>query len=217
MTARVEPVPAEPSAEWLGLIAAVGDELTVAVEETIEMMMGLSYRVIDESTLRSTVTSRFEMVVGGVGARRPPGLPEDEFSSDAFGELRARQGVTYADLLIGWRFGGDALYRLARRVAPDIPRRDSLLLEFLELTVRWVDYACLAMAAGHRRGELSRARELQHVQTNLVRRVLSGVAGPAELRNGLEPLHLDPDALYVAVCARPTARGHPPHRAIPRC
>jgi len=119
--------------------------------------------------------------------------------------------VTYADLLIGWRFGGDAPYRLARRVAPDIPRRDSLLLEFLELTVRWVDYACLAMPAGHRRGELSRARELQHVQTNLVRRVLSGVAGPAELRNGLEPLHLDPDALYVAVCARPTARADTHH------
>jgi hypothetical protein len=98
------------------------------------------------------------------------------------------------------------MYRVVRRITPVSPRRDSLLLEFLELTVQWVDHACLAMAAGHHRGELSRARELQHVQTNLVRRVLSGTASGAELRVGLEPLSLDPDRLYVAVCARPTVQ-----------
>jgi hypothetical protein len=80
-----------------------------------------------------------------------------------FGELRARQGVTYSDLLIAWRYGGDAMYRLARRNIPVTPRRHAVLLEFLELTVQWVDYACLAMTVGHHRGELSRARELQRL------------------------------------------------------
>jgi hypothetical protein len=59
------------------------------------------------------------------------------------------------------------------------------------------------MAAGHRRGELDRARELQHVQGNLTRRMLDGIASPAEIRTGLGALGLEPDADCLAVRARP--------------
>jgi hypothetical protein len=79
------------------------------------------------------------MVIDGLAEHRPPGLASDDMDSDAYGELRARQGVTFSELLTGWRFGGDALYRLARELAPDTPTRDTILLEFIELTMRWVN------------------------------------------------------------------------------
>jgi hypothetical protein len=129
-------------------------EAAQAVETTMQRMMTLStHAAIDQATLRATVENRFAMVIDGLAEHRPPGLASDDMDSDAYGELRARQGVTFSELLTGWRFGGDALYRLARELAPDTPTRDTILLEFIELTMRWVNFASLAMAGGHRRGE----------------------------------------------------------------
>jgi hypothetical protein len=106
-------------------------------------------------------------------------------------------------MLTLWRLGLEDLYHLAGEVVPPIPQRGAVLLEFLELTLAWADFAMLAAAEGHRRGELSRARERQHAQTNFVRRVVSGVAAPGEIRTSVEPLGLEPGALYHAVRARP--------------
>jgi hypothetical protein len=106
-------------------------------------------------------------------------------------------------MLMLWRIGLENLHQLARKVAADGPGRDALLLEFLELALAWDDFATLHAAEGHRRGELSLARELQHAQTNCVRRVLSGVASAAEIHAAVEPLGLDPDGLYHAVRVRP--------------
>jgi len=68
--------------------------------------------------------------------------------------------------------------------------------------MKWTDVAMLAIVAGHRQGELARARELQHVQTNLVRRLLAGAATPGEVRTALTALGLDPDGHFHAVHAR---------------
>ena len=194
----------EIAEDWFELIEVVRREVKRAVESTMQRMMTLpTYAALDQATLRATVEDRFTMVIGGLAEHRPPGLASDDMDSNAYGELRARQGVTFSDLLTGWRFGGDELYRLARDLAPNTPVRDTVLLEFIELTMRWVDFASLAMAGGHRRGELTRARELQHVQTNLVRRIVVGTVTPAEIRASLEPLGLAPQGQYCAVCARP--------------
>jgi hypothetical protein len=88
-------------------------------------------------------------------------------------------------MLAVWRVGLENLYALARRVAAPGPNRDALLLEFLELALAWADFAMLHAAEGHRRGELSRAREQLHAQTNFVRRVLSGTATQGEIRSTL--------------------------------
>jgi hypothetical protein len=61
----------------------------------------------------------------------------------------------------------------------------------------------LHAAEGHRRGELSQAREQQHVQTNFVRRVLSGGATRGEISSAVDSLGLDAQGLYHAVRARP--------------
>lgn len=46
--------PTDSQREWNELIVALRAELPAAVEETIEMMQGLSYRVMDDLTLRNT-------------------------------------------------------------------------------------------------------------------------------------------------------------------
>jgi hypothetical protein len=106
-------------------------------------------------------------------------------------------------MLALWRIGLDNLHQLACGVAPASPKRDALLLEFLERALAWDDFAMLHAAEGHRRGELSQARERQDAGTNLVRRVLAGTSALTEIRNAVTSLGLDADALYHAVRARP--------------
>jgi hypothetical protein len=119
-------------------------------------------------------------------------------------------------MLAAWRVGQESLYLLAREEVPDAPDRDALLLEFLELSMAWVDFAMLAAADGHHRSELSRAREHHHAQANLVRRLLAGTAAPGEIRLAVEPLGLDPKARYHAVHARPdpSTDGHAIERLL---
>jgi hypothetical protein len=76
-------------------------------------------------------------------------------------------------------------------------------LEFLELALTWADFGMVSAAQGHREAELAWAREQQQTQTNLVRRLLAGIAAPAEIRTAIVPVGLEPEALYHAVIARP--------------
>jgi hypothetical protein len=193
-----------PAAAWSELIGAIRRERVVVVEQSLARIRTLdSYQGVEDASLRSTVESRVEMILDGLDERRPPGLPADARESEIYGEMRASQGVTFADLLTGWRAGSRAFVRLAAELAPPSPHRDTLLVELVLLMLQWVDHASLAMATGHRRGELAHARELQHVHSNLTRRMLDGIAPGAEIRAGLVALGLDPDADYVAVRARP--------------
>ena len=142
----------------------------------------------------SAISTRRSSTGSTSGAVRTP---------DNAGETRGRQGVAIRDMLALWRIGLEKLHELARRVAAPGPDRDALLLEFLELALAWADFAMLHAAEGHRRGELSQAREQQHAHTNFVRRVLSGSATHGEIRSALAPLGLDAQGLYHAVRARP--------------
>jgi hypothetical protein len=67
--------PPDAQLEWHELIAAVRADLAGAIDETTEMMRGLSYRVMDDLTLRSTVTNRFEFVLDALPPGGHPGSP----------------------------------------------------------------------------------------------------------------------------------------------
>ena len=189
-------------ADWGAWVDAVRDDLELAVEQTLRYLRGLpSYDGVPEDARRTFVVTSYSSVLDGIGGRRQPG-PGDEPPFEGHGEVRGRAGVDVSDMLAAFRNGLDTLFGLARRHAPDSPQREAMLLEFLELGMRWTDFAMLAVVRGHRRGELARARELQHVQTSLVRRLLAGEAAPAEARTGVSALGLDPDAAYLVVRAR---------------
>jgi hypothetical protein len=197
--------PTEPTVadgDWQALVDGVRANLGVAAQQTLSFIDGLpSYTDVDPETRSALVMASFDAVLTGIAGRRAPG-PGDEPPFEQHGEARGQRGVAISDMLSAFRFGLDALYRLAREQAGDGPAREALLLEFLELGMRWTDFAMLAVVSGHRRGELARARELQHVQTSLVRRLLTGAAAPAEIRTAVSALGLDPDGAYHAVRAR---------------
>jgi hypothetical protein len=189
---------------WEELLAAVHRERATGVERTLTFMGTMpTYGKLDPEALRVGVRANFDAVLAGMKHRRLPGAPDDTKIFEGRGAARARQGLPVTEMLAAWRVGQESLYLLARELAPDVPERDALLLEFLELVMAWVDFAMLAAADGHRRSELSRARELHHAQSNLVRRVLAGTVAPGEVRMVVAPLGLDPAALYHAVRARP--------------
>jgi putative transposase len=188
--------------DWNALVAGVRANLGAAAAETLAFIDGLpSYADVDPETRAALLMAGYDAVLSGIAARRPPG-PGDEPPFEQHGEARGRRGVAISDMLSAFRFGLDALYRLAREQASGGPAREALLLEFLELGMRWTDFAMLAVVTGHRRGELALAREQQHVQTSLVRRLLSGAAAPAEIRTAARTFGLDPQGAYHAVHAR---------------
>jgi hypothetical protein len=189
---------------WAGLLAAVRRDYLAGVERTVDHMRSMpSYANLDGETLGVVVRGNFESVLAGLESRQPPRAPADVRAFDEPGAVRARQGVALSDMLAAWRVGLDSLYLLARQVAPPGPERDGLLLEFLELTVAWVDFAMLAAAEGHRRVEVSQVRSQQHTQASLIRRLRSGAAPAAETRLTVAALGLDPEASFYALRARP--------------
>jgi hypothetical protein len=192
---------------WNELLRAVRAEIAEAIENTTEHTRTLhSYDAVTTEAIQALVTRQYETVLDRLDERRRPDARTDGSFFDTAGETRGRQGVAIREMLALWRIGLEYLHELARRVAAPGPDRDALLLEFLELALAWGDFAMLHAAEGHRRGELSRAREQQHVQTNFVRRVLSGSATRGEISSALGSLGLDAQGLYHAVRARPLPR-----------
>jgi hypothetical protein len=189
---------------WNELLRAVRAEIAEAIENTTEHTRTLhSYDAVATEAIQELVTRQYETVLDRLDERRRPDARTDGSFFDTAGETRGRQGVAIREMLALWRIGLEYLHELARRVAAPGPNRDALLLEFLELALAWGDFAMLHAAEGHRRGELSQAREQQHVQTNFVRRVLSGRATQGEISSALGSLGLDALGLYHAVRARP--------------
>jgi hypothetical protein len=189
---------------WNELLRTVRAEIAEAIQNTTEHTRTLhSYDAVATDAIRELVTRQYETVLDRLDERRRPDARTDGSFFDTAGETRGRQGVAIREMLALWRIGLEYLHELARRVAAPRPNRDALLLEFLELALAWDDFAMLRAAEGHRRGELSQAREQQHVQTNFVRRVLSGSATRGEISSALGSLGLDAEGLYHAVRARP--------------
>jgi hypothetical protein len=190
--------------DWVGLLEALEREQAASVERTVEYMRRLrSYAEVPVGSMRAAVRRNHEAILAGLRLRRPPAAGDETGIYSGAGGDRARQGVAVSDMLAAWRIGQESLYRLAAVLVPAGAERDALLREFLELEVRWVDFAMLAAADGHRDTELSLAREQEHVRAHLLRRLMTGAAAPAELRAALAGAGLDPHAAYRAVVARP--------------
>jgi hypothetical protein len=68
------------------------------------------------------------------------------------------------------------------------------VLDFAQALLAWADGALLTIAAAHRRAELELARREQEDRADLVRGVLFGTIGPADMRGQFESYGVDPRA-----------------------
>src|SRR4029077_5523260 len=197
-------VRAEGASAWEEMLAGVDRGRAAVVERTLRCVGAMpTLGKLDPEALRTDMRANLDAVLSGLRHRRLPGAPDDAKLFERRGAERACQGLPVTEMLAAARVGQESLYLLARELAPAGPDRDALLLEFLERVTAWVDFGMLAGADGHRRSELSRAREEHHGRSNLVRRLLAGTVAPGEVRMAVAPLGLDPAAAYHAVRARP--------------
>jgi hypothetical protein len=79
------------------------------------------------------------------------------------------------------------------------------VLGFVEALLHWGDVGMVESASGHRETELELARREQHHRANLVRGILFGTLAPAAIRVQAATYGLEPQGVYCAVRARPTA------------
>ena len=197
-------VPTEDATGWEELLAVVQRERAICVERTLSYMATMpTYGKLDPEALRLGVRANFDAVLAGLKHRRLPGAPDDTESFEGRGAVRARQGLPVTEMLAAWRAGQESLYVLARDLAPDVPDRDALLLEFLEMVIAWADFAMLAAADGHRRTELSRARE-QHQRDGRKR-----YAAAPSRRGTID----DRQPIAIIRDVKPVAGNH--HKAVP--
>jgi hypothetical protein len=119
------------------------------------------------------------------------------------GEVRARQGITSDEMLMGWRIGLEVTRKEAHAIATELDIGTEVLLEFIEATLQWGDVGMLASMSAHREAEFELARTEQHHRANLVRGVLFGTLSPAEIRVQASGYGLDLESSYQAVRTRP--------------
>ncbi|MUM19025.1 PucR family transcriptional regulator [Mycobacterium sp. CBMA271] len=123
----------------------------------------------------------------------------------AHGEARGRQDVPVTDMFSAWRIAirtiADELISSGRE--RNVP--DHVLLDTITELLQTSDAAIHAIASGHHQVEVERARHAQEHRADLVRAILLGTLGPAEIRFRADHYGLDTGREYRAIRARPTA------------
>ncbi len=127
----------------------------------------------------------------------------------AHGEARAGGESRSRNSCGGWRLGTrvmvDEMLALARQETLD----EGIVLELTRNVLAASDAAMVFAARGHRNAELLWDRAEQQRRVDLLRSILLGGIDPAQSREDMESLGLDPDARYRAIRACPTPRCPP--------
>ncbi|MCW0215399.1 MAG: helix-turn-helix domain-containing protein [Pseudonocardia sp.] len=162
-----------------------------------------SYRHLGRDELHESWCRNLSVSLDGVRERRLPGPDDDDTPLREVGEMRARQGVSVAEMLQTSITHQKVFLDLVRDLAPASPHRDSLLLELFSTKQTWAAWGMVAMAAGHREAELEMQRREREDHDGFVRRVLSGGAAASEIGQGAEAYGLDRSRSYHAFRVRP--------------
>jgi hypothetical protein len=124
----------------------------------------------------------------------------------AYGEARARQGVSTEEMLRAWRLSIREV--LDAMITAGHQRRvtDRALLDLTRDLLATTDTATVAFTHGHHRAELELARQDQNRRGDFVRGILFATLGPADIRHQAYRYGLDPDRDYYAIRARPSPK-----------
>ncbi|WP_431957182.1 PucR family transcriptional regulator [Nocardia lijiangensis] len=131
-----------------------------------------------------------------------PLTAEDLTALRAFGEIRARQGVSLADVQNGWRIAIREILAELTEASGESQVADRTLLRLTTALLDLVDAAVVPYSAGHRDVEIAAARHDEQFRAEFTRAVLLGTLGPADLRIRAQQLGVDPELEYRAYRAR---------------
>ncbi|MGV9616762.1 PucR family transcriptional regulator [Nocardia xishanensis] len=131
-----------------------------------------------------------------------PMATEDLAALREFGEIRARQGVSLADVQNGWRIAVREILAELSAAAGESQAADRTLLRLTTALLDLVDAAVVPYSAGHRDVEIAAARHDEQFRAEFTRAALLGTLGPADLRIRAQQLGVDPELEYRAYRAR---------------
>ncbi|MCP2315488.1 PucR C-terminal helix-turn-helix domain-containing protein [Nocardia amikacinitolerans] len=119
-----------------------------------------------------------------------------------FGETRARQGISLADIQNGWRIAVREIFAELTDAAAVTGVADRTLLRLTPALLDLVDAAVVPYSGGHRDVEIAAARHDEQFRAEFTRAALLGTLGPGDLRIRAQQLGVDPEAEYRAYRAR---------------
>ncbi|MEV0339153.1 helix-turn-helix domain-containing protein [Nocardia sp. NPDC050713] len=115
-----------------------------------------------------------------------------------FGETRARQGISLAEIQNGWRIAVREILAELTEAAAISGVADRTLLQLITALLDLVDAAVVPYSGGHRDVEIAAARHDEQFRAEFTRAVLLGTLGPGDLRIRAQQLGVDPEAEYRA-------------------
>ncbi|WP_067720835.1 PucR family transcriptional regulator [Nocardia yamanashiensis] len=131
-----------------------------------------------------------------------PLTPDDLAAIRDFGETRAHQGISLAEIQNGWRIAIREILAELTAAARAAKTADRLLLDMTTDLLDLVDQATIAYSAGHRDVEIALARNDEQFRADFTRALLLGTLSPADLQVRAQQFELDPEGEYCAYRAR---------------
>ncbi|MFF0609770.1 PucR family transcriptional regulator [Nocardia tengchongensis] len=160
------------------------------------------YARLSATTIARSTESILERLARALLDSRP--LHSEDLSAlREFGETRARQGVSLADIQSGWRIAVREILAELTSAAHTGKVADRVLLESITDLLDLVDQASIAFSVAHREVEIAQARHDEQFRAEFTRALLLGTVGPAELQIRAQQLGLDTEGEYRAFRSRP--------------
>ncbi|MEV0467218.1 helix-turn-helix domain-containing protein [Nocardia tengchongensis] len=160
------------------------------------------YARLSATTIARSTESILERLARALLDSRPLHA-EDLSALREFGETRARQGVSLADVQSGWRIAVREILAELTSAAHTSKVADRVLLESITDLLDLVDQASISFSSAHREVEIAQARHDEQFRAEFTRALLLGTLGPAELQIRAQQLGLDTEGEYRAFRSRP--------------
>ncbi|MFI5778094.1 PucR family transcriptional regulator [Nocardia sp. NPDC051570] len=197
-----ESLPLDTRHSLVDALVAHGPDLVAAVIERMRADIPV-YSFVDLDQLMPDAYRTALGLLAAVAEQR--GLTDAEVAVfTEHGRARGRQGIPLTEMFRGWRLAVRGLLDEITKAGRALGIDDRALLDLSTEALALTDAAALAMARGHMATEFELASHDQQRRADLVRGILFGTLGPAEIRIEAERYGLDPERDYHALRARPT-------------
>jgi hypothetical protein len=202
---------------WHAVYKGLVDEIDVIADQILARLRAElpSYANLSPQALRPGVMTIVRLSLTAFDERRSASRTDLEEAGRA-GENRASVGVPVDEMLRAFRIGAQEVWahqhEMGRREGLD----EATLLEIAQAAWEWTDLVMAHAAKTHRRVELEMASHDLERRANLLRSILFGSVGAAELQLQAAAYGLVPDRAYHPFRARVTgdASLHELERAI---
>lgn len=190
-------------AKWDAVYQRLVDEVDVVADEIVERLRAElpSYANLAPEAVRPGVVTILRLSLTAFREHRSANASDLE-EAGRVGENRASVGVPVDEMLRAFRIGAQEFWAHQRAQGQREGLDQAVLLEIAQAAWEWTDHAMAEAAKTHRRVELELASHDLEQRANLLRSILFGSVGAAELQLQAAAYGLVPDRAYYSFRAR---------------